>query len=98
MVDLIGADKTLLIGPSYTNWKIAQDQAWPKTLQFELVAQECHVENKIPFLNFAKVMRKTGHPNKLLQKDGIHLNKAGNKLLIEKLANLVEEKEMVTAS
>ena len=43
-------------------------------------------------------MRKTGHPNKLLQKDGIHLNKAGNKLLIEKLANLVEEKEMVTAS
>jgi lysophospholipase L1-like esterase len=33
-----------------------------------------------------------------LQKDGIHLNKAGNKLLIEKLADLVEEKEMVTAS
>lgn len=98
LVDLIGADKTLLMGPSYTNWKIAQDQAWPKTLQFELVAQECHVENKIPFLNFAKVMRKTGHPNKLLQKDGIHLNKAGNKLLIEKLADLVEEKEMVTAS
>ena len=98
LVDLIGADKTLLMGPSYTNWKIAQDQDWPKTLQFELVAQECHVENKIPFLNFAKVMRQTGHPNKLLQKDGIHLNKAGNKLLIERLADLVEEKEMVTAS
>lgn len=89
LVDLIGADKTLLMGPSYTNWKIAQDQAWPKTLQFELVAQEW---------NFAKVMRQTGHPNKLLQKDGIHLNKAGNKLLIERLADLVEEKEMVTAS
>lgn len=83
LVDLIGADKTLLMGPSYTNWKIAQ---------------ECHVENKIPFLNFAKVMRQTGHPNKLLQKDGIHLNKAGNKLLIERLADLVEEKELVTAS
>lgn len=48
--------------------------------------------------NFAKVMRQTGHPNKLLQKDGIHLNKAGNKLLIERLADLVEEKELVTAS
>ena len=73
LVDLIGADKTLLMGPSYTNWKIA-------------------------FLIFSKVMRQTGNPNKLLQKDCIHLNKAGNKLLIERLADLVEEKELVTAS
>ena len=43
-------------------------------------------------------MRKTGHPNNLLQKDGIHLNQEGNKLLIEKLAELVKEKEMVTTS
>lgn len=98
LVDLIGADKTLLMGPSYTNWKIVPDQAWPKTLQFELVVEECHIENNIPFLNFAKVMRKTGHPNNLLQKDGIHLNQEGNKLLIEKLAELVQEKEMVTTS
>ena len=33
LVDLIGVDKTILMGPSYTNWKIAKDQAWPKTLQ-----------------------------------------------------------------
>ena len=59
LVDLIGVDKTILMGPSYTNWKIAKDQAWPKTLQFELVAEQCHIENNIPFLNFAKVMRET---------------------------------------
>ena len=92
LVDLIGADKTLLMGPSYTNWKVATNQAWPKTLQFELVAEECHLENKIPFLNFAKVMRQTGHPNKLLQKDGIHLNNEGNRLLIKNLAELVKNK------
>lgn len=37
-------------------------------------------------------MRKTGHPNKLLQKDGIHLNNEGNKLLIENLAELIKKK------
>ena len=31
-------------------------------------------------------MRETGHPNKLLQEDGIHLNQEGNKLLIENIA------------
>ncbi|WP_436340910.1 SGNH/GDSL hydrolase family protein [Lactobacillus johnsonii] len=98
LVDLIGVDKTILMGPSYTNWKIAKDQAWPKTLQFELVAEQCHIENNIPFLNLAKVMRKTGHPNDLLQKDGIHLNQEGNKLLIEKLAELVKEKETAAIS
>jgi acyl-CoA thioesterase-1 len=98
LVDLIGVDKTILMGPSYTNWKIAKDQAWPKTLQFELVAEQCHIENNIPFLNFAKVMRETGHPNDLLQKDGIHLNQEGNKLLIEKLAELVKEKETAAIS
>lgn len=94
LVDLIGADKTILMGPSYTNWKIAKDQGWPKTLQFELVAKQCHIDNDILFLNFAKVMRETGHPNKLLQEDGIHLNQEGNKLLIEELAELVKEKEI----
>ena len=39
-------------------------------------------------------MRETGHPNKLLQEDGIHLNQEGNKLLIEELAELVKEKEI----
>lgn len=92
LVDLIGADKTILMGPSYTNWKIAKDQAWPKTLQFELVAEECHVANNIPFFNLARIMRETGHPNQLLQKDGIHLNEEGNKLLIESLVKLVKEK------
>ena len=87
-----------LMGPSYTNWKIAKDQAWPKTLQFELVAEQCHIENNIPFLNLAKVMCETSHPNDLLQKDGIHLNQEGNKLLIEKLAKLVKEKETAAIS
>ena len=43
-------------------------------------------------------MRETGHPNDLLQKDGIHLNQKGNKLLIEKLAELVKEKETAAIS
>ena len=63
-------------------------------MQFELVAKQCHIDNDILFLNFAKVMRETGHPNKLLQEDGIHLNQEGNKLLIEELAELVKEKEI----
>lgn len=92
LTDLIGANRTILMGPSYTNWKIAKDQAWPKTLQFELVAEECHVLNKVPFLNLGKVMRNTGHPNSLLQNDGIHLNKEGNKLLINNLAELIKNK------
>ncbi|WP_297816997.1 GDSL-type esterase/lipase family protein [uncultured Lactobacillus sp.] len=92
IVDHIGRDKIILMGPSYTNWKVALDQAWPRTLQFELVAKECARRNKLPFLDLAGLLQKRPFPNELLQADGIHLNDDGNKILIDNLANLIEQK------
>ncbi|CCI81452.1 SGNH/GDSL hydrolase family protein [Lactobacillus hominis] len=92
LVELIGKQKVILMGPSYTNWKVATDQAWPRTLQFELVAKECSRKNELPFLDLAYVLNKHPYPNELLQKDGIHLNEAGNKILIDKLAELIKLK------
>lgn len=92
LVDQIGKDQLILVGPSYTNWKIALDHSWPKTLQFELVAKEAARRNQLPFLDLAKAMRSTHYPNELLQEDGIHLNQEGNQLLIDNLTTLIKQK------
>lgn len=91
LVDEIGANKVVLMGPSYTNWEITEDHSWPRTLQFQLVAEECAKHNQLPFLNLAKVMEATDHPNELLEEDGVHLNDEGIDFLTEKLAPLIQE-------
>lgn len=92
LVDRIGKDKVILMGPSYTNWKVDLDQAWPRTLQFELVAKECARRSKLPFLDLAAVLQKQTFPNELLQDDGVHLNDDGNKILIDHLTDLIKQK------
>lgn len=91
LVAEIGADKTILVGPSYTNWEISEDHSWPRTLQFQLVAEECAKHNQLPFLDLAKTMEATGHPNELLDDDGIHLNDNGIALLTKKLIPLIKK-------
>lgn len=87
LITKIGYHKILLMGPAYTNWRIAQDHSWPRTLQFRLVAAQAAYKNKVPFLDLANDMLLTGHPNQLLQSDGIHLNDEGLDLLASALAN-----------
>lgn len=87
LIEKIGYRKILLMGPAYTNWKIAQDHSWPRTLQFRLVAAQAAYKNKVPFLDLANDMILTGHPNQLLQADGIHLNNEGLDLLASDLVN-----------
>lgn len=91
LVDKIGANKVILMGPSYTDWEIAEDHSWPRTLQFQLVAEECAKHNQLPFLDLAKAMAKTDHPNELLEEDGIHLNDKGIAFLTKKLTPLIKE-------
>ncbi|MBP2058078.1 lysophospholipase L1-like esterase [Lactobacillus colini] len=91
LVQMIGRDKIVLMGPAYTNWKIAEDHSWSRTLQFQLVAQECAKHNNLPFLDLAKAMENSNHPNDLLEDDGIHLNDEGIALLTKKLAPLIKE-------
>ncbi|MBD5430713.1 SGNH/GDSL hydrolase family protein [Lactobacillus sp.] len=91
LVDKIGRDKVILMGPSYTNWKIAEDHSWPRTLQFQLVAEECAMHNYLPFLNLAKVMESTSTPNKFLEDDGIHLNNEGIIFLTQQLTPLIQK-------
>lgn len=91
LVKQIGTRKVILIGPSYTNWEIAEDHSWPRTLQFQLVAEECAKKNYLPFLNLSKEMAKAEHPNDLLEDDGIHLNDQGIAFLSEKLTPLIKE-------
>ena len=92
LVAKLDPNKVILMGPSYTNWKVNQNQSWPRTIQFSLIAEHCSVIHHLPFLNLNKEMVKTGHPSDLLQADGIHLNKAGNKLLVNQLTNLINKK------
>ena len=92
LVKKLDAKKVILMGPSYTNWKINPNQSWPRTLQFTLIAQHCSFIHHLPFLNLNKEMMESGHPNDLLQTDGIHLNQAGNKLLVNQLTNLINKK------
>lgn len=90
--NVIGRNKLILVGPSYTDWKRASDHSWPRTLQFELVAQECARHNSLPFLDLAKVLRDTGHPNDFLQDDGIHFNEQGNELFTGHINELIKKK------
>lgn len=92
LVKKLDPHKVILMGPSYTNWKIDPNQSWPRTLQFVLIAQHCSLIYHLPFLNLNKAMMKTGHPNELLQDDGVHLNQAGIELLTDNLTSLIKQK------
>ncbi|QNQ81303.1 SGNH/GDSL hydrolase family protein [Lactobacillus sp. PV034] len=92
LVKKLNPHKVILMGPSYTNWKIDPNQSWPRTLQFTLIAQQCSFIHHLPFLNLNKKMMETGHPNELLQDDGVHLNQAGIELLTNNLTSLIKQK------
>ena len=92
LVKKLDPHKVILMGPSYTNWKVDQNQSWPRALQFSLIAEHCSIIHHLPFLNLSKEMMQTGRPNGLLQKDGVHLNHSGIELLTTKLSYLIKQK------
>ena len=92
LVKKLNPNKVILMGPSYTNWKVDHNQSWPRTLQFNLIAEHCSIAHHLPFLNLNKEMMETNKPNSLLQKDGVHLNQSGIELLTTKLSYLIKQK------
>lgn len=92
IIDQIGKKKVILVGPNYANWDVDPNMAWPRIIQFELVAQQCALANQVPFLDLAKLVRNQEHPRDYLQEDGIHLNRRGNEIFLKQLINLIATK------
>lgn len=91
LVENIGPKKVILVSPSYTNWRVADNQSWPRILQFELVTEHVAAKYELPFFDLAKKMQTFDHPNDLLQEDGIHFLPEANELLTDTLIELIKE-------
>lgn len=92
LIEKIGAEKIILLSPTYTNAKIALDQSWPIIIQFGLIVEHLSEIFPVTFCNMTKIMNDQSDPNSLLQDDGIHLNQFGyeifNKNLVETLKKI----------
>lgn len=84
IISEIGYDKTILLSPPYTDWKVNLRRPWTRQLQFELVTEHLSKQYDIAYVDLLHKMAAQDHVEDLLQNDGLHFTTKGYDLM-EKL-------------
>ncbi|AKP68441.1 lipase [Companilactobacillus ginsenosidimutans] len=90
ILEEVGADKSILISPPYTNWQKNPDRPWTRQLQFELVTEHLGKQYNLPYIDLLHKMASQTNVNSLLQADGLHFTNKGYDLLEDMLVPKIQ--------
>ncbi|MBA1393283.1 SGNH/GDSL hydrolase family protein, partial [Lactobacillus sp. XV13L] len=95
LVDRLGADRLLLVGPSLAdinNETIMQDYSVQDIDAYNKTARACAKANGIPFVDLIAQLRADSAGANYYQEDGLHFSDRGNRLFVALLADAIKQK------
>ncbi|MQS53468.1 SGNH/GDSL hydrolase family protein [Companilactobacillus mishanensis] len=91
IIEEIGYNKSVLVSPPYTNWRVNPDRPWTRQLQFELVTEHLSKQLQVPYVDLLHKMTEDPKVDSLIRPDGVHFTKRGYDLLEQEIVPKIQE-------